>query len=320
MYGHDGGNTTWQNVPTKPDLPCITDCHGFRVFLESEPVAQLRAIRISFAHYGEMQEYFDDPCGPCAYRCARPRKAAWLCNRWHGVCEGRALSATQTWAQSCVCVTVWYGHLSVRCRALTSWPPGGGGAACFSNGWHFPKPPLQRVLLPTLQRMEGMRALTAIHFRLGFVDWVQTVPDAALAPRSDTNVSVADAWRQVERALRQCPEGGADAAAMPCVEWALRNQNAAESPDHTMPTLELALTSPQCARALPNCSAGAASARETHCTGWPHVQAHGACPPARRPPKEGALCVRGTASAPHLARIQLHVQVPSESKRAPISP
>lgn len=97
--------------------------------------------------------------------------------------------------------------------------------------------------------MEAMRALTAVHFRLGFVDWVQTVPDTALRPADGARVSVSEAWLQVERALRQCPPGGADAQSMPCVEWALRGLDA-DVPQDVMPTLQLALTSPQCALAF----------------------------------------------------------------------
>lgn len=64
VYFADGTNATWQNVPTQPESPCTTDCHGFRTFLGSEAAAQRRAVRISFQHYGELQEYYDDPCVP----------------------------------------------------------------------------------------------------------------------------------------------------------------------------------------------------------------------------------------------------------------
>jgi hypothetical protein len=44
-----------------PDSPCTSDCVNFRKWLQGSDMVNRRVVRIKFAFYGELQEYFDDP-------------------------------------------------------------------------------------------------------------------------------------------------------------------------------------------------------------------------------------------------------------------
>ena len=104
------------------------------------------------------------------------------------------------------------GKWSMVCSVLTSWPRGSAGA-CFANGWFYPKPALQRALLPTLQQLDTMRAFTAVHVRLGFVDWAQRATAAQLL--LNESLSSSQAWTELEAALEDCRSKAKE----PCVRW-----------------------------------------------------------------------------------------------------
>ena len=110
-------------------------------------------------------------------------RGALLCSRWHPGTKTHppGLSLLLLLSFSCRLFRQYGGH---RCRGVANFVPG----PCFLNGWYYPKPALQRALLPVLRSMDGKRAVAAIHFRLGFVDWAQRVPALALLPRTALTV------------------------------------------------------------------------------------------------------------------------------------
>jgi hypothetical protein len=139
------------------------------------------------------------------------------------------------------------------CRELTQWPPEIGSPSCFSNGWYFPKPRLQKALLPALRRMNSMRAMTAVHFRLGFVDWVQSIPEHLLHPGKLTlpTADVHDVWHRVEDVLKQCTRGLDGKETIPCVHWGSYDRSydgpgREEAVSNTAPTLQYVLQSRRC--------------------------------------------------------------------------
>jgi hypothetical protein len=98
--------------------------------------------------------------------------------------------------------------------------------------------------------------MTGVHFRTGFVDWIQKVSQNDLLNPENMTLHTSEklgVWRRVEDALQQCVKGPDGKERLPCVNWGSfdRGYGSAgreEVVSGTTPTLEYALRSHRCAQ------------------------------------------------------------------------